>query len=233
MSEDRRFETMKMEYVALRAEILQSISYQHQILLAGYGATGVFISYVAISSRPFYLPALIFVPFILLGMASLWIVECNRMVRASYYIGRILWRGLRAESEPRDGCWRDAEWECWIRCTAPPKSRTDRNPIESRSDEIRRVASEFRDRQHRSQKIVVFEGPAALSAAAALIALLDASYRQQATPLELFMPWALCGLILLATWLWSRIYFDLKGISDLGETRIPAADADGTSSPGC
>ena len=144
MPEDSAFETMKLEYIALRQEILQSISYQHQILLAGYGATGVFAGYVVVKPFPAsYLAALIIIPFILLGMASLWIVECNRMVRASYYIGRILWPCLRDEctSKPRNQHLQEVGWECWIRS-------------KNKKDE----ASRFRERQHRSQCIVVFLG---------------------------------------------------------------------------
>jgi hypothetical protein len=193
---------MKLEYVALRAEILQSISYQHQILLAGYGASGAFVSYVAVkSAAPSFIPALIIVPFILLGMASLWIVECNRMVRAGYYIGRELWQCFREDLKSPGQSELNAGWECWIRLKDGD-------------------ASHFRERQHRSQCLVVLWGPVFLSAVASIVAILDAFLDPPKSDLQPFLPWILLGFALLAGALWRRIYQDLRPISDLGETPI-------------
>ncbi len=209
MPEDSAFETMKLEYIALRQEILQSISYQHQILLAGYGATGVFAGYVVVKPFPAsYLAALIIIPFILLGMASLWIVECNRMVRASYYIGRILWPCLRDEctSKPRNQHLQEVGWECWIRS-------------KNKKDE----ASRFRERQHRSQCIVVFWAPVFLSTVTSIVAVLDAFWiPQKLTVPQRVLPWVLLCLALFAAGLWMRMHSDVTAISDLGETQILA-----------
>ena len=204
------FEKMKLEYTALRTEIVQSISYQHQILLAGYGATGAFVSYVVGKSPSPNLPALIIVPFILLGMTSLWIVECNRMVRASYYIGRILWRCLREEPMewPRNDHWQSAEWECWIR------SKTG-------------VASRFRERQHRSQCMVVLWGPLFLTVVASAAATYGAfTSAELNTLLKGSIPWVIIGLGITAIVFWLRIHMDLREISDVGEIQIPDSPVD-------
>lgn len=204
------FEKMKLEYTALRTEIVQSISYQHQILLAGYGATGAFVSYVVGKSPSPNLPALIIVPFILLGMTSLWIVECNRMVRASYYIGRILWRCLREEpmSWPSNDHWQNAEWECWIR------SKTG-------------VASRFRERQHRWQCMVVLWGPLFLTVVASAVATYGAfTSAELHTLLKGSIPWVFIGLGIMAIVFWLRVRVDLRDISDLGETQIPDSPVD-------
>lgn len=86
------------EYVALRAEIIQSIAKQHQILLSGYGLAATLTGFFIKDNGA----ALAAVPFALVAMAALWTVECNRMVRASYYIAAHLW----PESHG---------WETWIR----------------------------------------------------------------------------------------------------------------------
>lgn len=203
MPDNLRFELLKLEYAALRAEIVQSISYQHQILLGGYGTTGVFFGYI-IGKPVEYLPALIAVPFILIGMASLWIVECNRMVRASYYIGRILWRALRGTVPPSDDKhWLSTEWEHWIRSKVGD-------------------ASEFRQRQHRSQSVVVLRGPVVLSILSAGFAI----YRGWKLDHYLGMTLAIAGLF--AAWLWWRIRCELREISDLGATSFSDSPTDET-----
>lgn len=206
MQEDQKYDILKQEYISIRAEIIQSISYQHQILLGGYGATGVYFSYVLskTTGETDYFPALIAIPFILLGMTSLWIVECNRMVRASYYIGRILWRALRKTVETCDDeHWRHAEWENWIRSPSG-------------------VASQFRERQHRSQCFVVLRGPLVLSLISAAVAIFH-TYAKD--PRLTFMP---VGCTLIAGWLWWLVRRDLHEISDLGATPIPDSPTDGS-----
>ena len=86
------------EYLALRSEILQSISKQHQILLTGYGLAATLTGILIKDDSA----AIAAVPFALVAMTALWAVECNRMVRASYYIAAQLWPA-------RQG------WETWIR----------------------------------------------------------------------------------------------------------------------
>lgn len=206
MSNDLRFDLLKQEYGALRSEIIQSISYQHQILLGGYGATGVYLGYL-VGKPAEYLPVLIVVPFILLGMASLWIVECNRMVRASYYIGRVLWRALRkCVDECDDAHWLCAEWEHWIRSTSG-------------------AASSFRLRQHRAQSVVVLRGPVALSLLSAGVAV----YRGWKVGSSLGIALAIAGLVSL--WLWWRIHCDLLEISDLGATSFHDSPIDESERP--
>lgn len=225
MSDDRPFELLKLEYAAIRAEILQSISYQHQILLAGYGATGVFTSYIlaksAVPPSVNYIPALILVPFILLGMASLWIVECNRMVRASYYIGAILWRCMREGCAPPIERWECAEWECWIRSKEQTGSRTNLSDFRIQQH---RVASAFRARQDRSQKIVVLWGPLFLSCVASGVAIWDAWRTAPSVPVPIFSTHTLATILIAAsagsTGIWWRVWKDLKGISDLEATPI-------------
>lgn len=208
MIDSNRFQLLSLEYTALRAEIVQAISYQHQILLAGYGATGAYFSYV-LAKLPdtASLVALVAVPFILLGMTSLWAVECNRMVRASYYIARILWRALRKEVAPEPESlahWEAAEWEVWIRAS------------DSRS-----VASSFRVRQHRAQSIVVFWGPFLFSVLASIGAMLGAwQVRFELLPVSVVRI-AVGLMVLFAAALWIPIYSDLRVISDLGKSPIP------------
>jgi hypothetical protein len=200
--DERSFEILKLEYVALRAEIIQSISYQHQILLAGYGATGAFVGFVVTKgSSPGYFSALIIPPFILLGMSSLWAVECNRMVRASYYIGRILWRGLRdGAGDPRA-----LDWECWIR------SKTG-------------AASRFRERQHKTQMRVVFWGPLFLSTLTSALSIVDAFTTPPPVPgLQPILPSILIALALIVGVLWWRIRLEIRPVSDLAVEQVPNA----------
>lgn len=80
---------LKLEYEALRSEIRQSIDKQHQILLAGYAAIAAIFGYGYARTQETPLVGLA-IPAISLAMTALWAVECNRMVRASYYIGHRL-----------------------------------------------------------------------------------------------------------------------------------------------
>lgn len=198
MPDTQRQQLMLAEYSALRAEIIQSISYQHQILLAGYGAAGGFAGYI-LTKPDESLPALIAVPYILLGMSLLWTVECNRMVRASYYIGEVLWRALRASVEPStEPQWLIAEWEHWIRGS-------------------RGMASTFRHRQHRSQSVVVLWAPLILTLVLAAVTI-TSRWTHDRT-----VSYYLIAASMLAVLLWIRVGRDLPGISDLGAspTTVP------------
>lgn len=105
-SEDWKLE----EYKALRAEIVQSISKQHHILLSGYAfsatLTGLLIGV------PDARVAFLLIPYAFISMAALWAVECNRMVRASYYLAYYSWPGMG--------------WESWIRRTKGDERRFGR-----------------------------------------------------------------------------------------------------------
>jgi hypothetical protein len=126
---------LRDEYVALRTEICQSITQQHHILLSGYAAAAAALGF-SLRKDGIGEVALLAIPAAMLSMTALWIVECNRMVRASYYIGYKLWPELwRALGRvPGTG------WETWIR------------------DE-----GKFRRRQHWFQLIVVCFAPAGFS----------------------------------------------------------------------
>jgi hypothetical protein len=137
---------LKEEYVALRAEICQSIAQQNRILLTGYAASATTVGIVLGSSTVGPKP-LVVVPLILLAMIALWGVECNRMVRASCYISYVLWPELCKIAGPLTF----AGWESWI--------RTEKGK-----------EGEFRLRQHRFQLVAVVYVPMALSIAAVIAA---------------------------------------------------------------
>jgi hypothetical protein len=101
---------LKEEYIALRAEICQSISKQHQITLAGYGLTAALVGYL-LNNHSQSLEFLLLVPFVMLTMASLWTAECNRMVRAGYFIGFKLWPKLTCLAK----IYNHTSWEIWIK----------------------------------------------------------------------------------------------------------------------
>src|SRR5262245_51983182 len=107
---DTPFDLLKEEYVSLRSEIAQSITFQHRILIAGYGASGAIIGILASTSHLSWI-GLMVIPFVFLAMIAVWTVECNRMVRASYYIGAVLWPDLCSSV----GYHGTADWERWIR----------------------------------------------------------------------------------------------------------------------
>ena len=179
---------LKDEYVALRAEICQSITQQHHILLSGYAAAGAAIGVVFGSSNvgP---KALFVVPMILLAMASLWAVECNRMVRASYYIAYVLWPALcKAHGMPST-----SGWESWIR-------------IQDGNE------GAFRRRQDKYQRIVVLYLPSGLGVAAISIAIGDAL----ATPMWLY---PILGFGALSFIIWVYLLASIRHISDLGAVK--------------
>src|SRR5438477_6037081 len=111
MPPEMQFEILKLEYEALRKEICQSIDKQHQVLLAGYGAIAAIFGYAFARPQSTRLIALS-IPGVCLAILALWTVECNRMVRASYYIGYVLWPAIRTGADRGF-----AGWETWIRTT--------------------------------------------------------------------------------------------------------------------
>jgi hypothetical protein len=131
------FELLKEEYVALRAEICQSINKQHQILLLGYGVVASLMGY-SFKPAPATLASpdghvltaqvlwevIAIVPVVLLAFGALWIVECNRMIRASYYIAYDLWPRMHKAviDTPAEG----DGWERWIRRRSGPAAEFGR-----------------------------------------------------------------------------------------------------------
>jgi hypothetical protein len=188
-----QFDLLKEEYTALRAEICQSIGYQHRILLAGYGASGAFFGYIAAKTTAMWVP-LIGIPFILLAMAALWLVECNRMVRASHYIGYYLWDNLK-NSCPN--CESLRSWETWIR------------------DDIGR-SREFCLRQSWAQWFVVFVIPFIISVGAGWVST-DAALALPGRIGAVFI-----GVLVIGAVLWGLAGYAMYGVSDLGRSRPEA-----------
>ena len=106
------------EYKALRTEIAQSIVKQHWIVVGGYALAGTIAAAIMKESKP-NLNGLLLIPLVFLSSTSLWLVEANRMVRASYFIAYVQWRRLQ---ELADGNAIDDYdgWEHWIRDSAAP-----------------------------------------------------------------------------------------------------------------
>ncbi len=179
---------LKEEYVALRAEICQSIAQQNRILLTGYAASATTVGIVLGSSSVGPKP-LVVVPLILLAMIALWAVECNRMVRASYYISYVLWPELCKIA----GTMAFAGWESWIRTEGGKEG-------------------EFRLRQHRFQLVAVVYVPFALSIAA-VIAAAAAAWRDA----HWLWPIVSFGLLLLTAL--GIVFALVLPISDLGASR--------------
>jgi len=110
MNELLTYNFNKEQFIALRNEICQSIDKQHQIALGGYGLSAAIFGYMLGMKTPNF-DILIIIPFIFLTMTSLWTVECNRMVRAGYFIGKFLLPTMQEEAHIVDG----NNWETWIR----------------------------------------------------------------------------------------------------------------------
>jgi len=177
-------ELLKEEYVALRSEICQSIAKQHHITLAGYGLVSAAIGYIIGSSAVDW-KALLVIPLLFVSMVSLWAVECNRMVRASYYIAYELWPELCAivGREKADG------WETWIRL-----------PIGNEGD--------FRRWQNQLQQIVIILVPFLISLSSiAIVAIFVRSDSKWFWPVCLFG----CTIVIL----WVLIFRIIRKISDL------------------
>ena len=137
----------ELEFQALRAEILQSISMQHRILLAGYGALATFGGFLVAGSYDWPVPAVL--PMLAIATTALWTVECNRMVRASYYLAIHVWPALGPASQAAASV---EGWERWIR-----------------SEDS--AATEFRSIQDRMQLVVVGWIPVGATVAGMLTAL--------------------------------------------------------------
>lgn len=106
------------EYKALRTEIAQSVVKQHWIVVGGYALAGTIAAAVLKEEQP-NLNGLLLIPLVFLSSTSLWLVEANRMVRASYFIAYVQWRRLQKLADGNaiddyDG------WEYWIRDSMIP-----------------------------------------------------------------------------------------------------------------
>jgi hypothetical protein len=89
-TDDQAFDILKEAYILLRGEIGQSVAKQHQILLGGYSMIILIIGY-AFGKDALSYDAAIVVPLVVLAMSSLWLVEANRMVRASNFLAFHVW----------------------------------------------------------------------------------------------------------------------------------------------
>lgn len=186
------FDLLREEYIALRAEILQSISYQHQILLAGYAASGALFGYITGMEKPL-LEALLAIPYLLIAMTSLWLVECNRMVRAGYYIGAVLWPDMKAQVHYSG----KAEWEAWIR----------QKEVEDN------VAWRFSRTQRKQQTLVIQIIPMLISILCIVTAVISGLKRQ-------WFLW-LCLLAgVLAIFLWCIVLRNKCVVTDLSATHF-------------
>jgi hypothetical protein len=184
------YELWSQEYSTLREEITQSIKFQHQFLMAGYGAAGIFASFVF--TNPALNSLLVAVPFLFAGMVALWLIECNRMVRASYYIAVVLWPALQKSTGVDAAV--SVGWEFWIR-------KTDG------------IESEFRHRQHVSQTFVVIILPSILSLCCVAWGLLHGTSDKVLRPCMI----AAC-VAAIGCWCYAAMHF--KKISDLGQTPV-------------
>jgi hypothetical protein len=197
------YDLLKQEYLSLREEISHSIGYQHKILIYGYAGAGLLFGYVGGVKGAGWL-ALVIIPFILTGMVALWVVECNRMVRASYYIGEVLWPAMRA-CVP--GAIPEAGWEDWIR-------RTEGKP------------SEFRERQHVTQRFVVVILPTVLSLlsilTAAVMTFVPESLKQGTFKPDdrMYVLLPVAALSVIALMLWRGIHIHIADVSNLGKSPI-------------
>lgn len=194
-------EILLAEYQSLRAEILQSISKQHQILLGGYGLALTTFGY-SLGTRGN--SVLIAIPIIFLAMSALWLVECNRVVRASYYIACILWPEIRKAADDYVG---PAGWEDWIRLRPGDESRLDRKLVHEH--EISH-ADDFRTRQSAYQKMVVVWLPSLPSA----LAILGTVATQE--PIPAVVVSVAIGAV------WFRVHRAFNAISDRGAIRREA-----------
>ena len=181
---------LREEYVALRAEICQSISKQHEITIAGYGLASAALGYI-IGSSSIDLRALAIIPLVFLAMTCLWSVECNRMVRASYYIGYVLWPEMCQDlGKPKN-----SGWETWIRIRTGEEGA-------------------FRTRQDFFQQIVIVFLPVILSLFAVIIVLIKTS----GSPMWF---WGLFIYSFILFFIWTLVYFRIRRISDLAAVSLP------------
>lgn len=182
---------LRDEYTNLRAEICQSIAQQHQIMIGGYGLAAAAAGYIVGAENPEY-RALLVVPVILLATMCLWAVECNRMVRASYYIAEVLWDKMltcvnQLSEDNRRG------WETWIRIQHGNEGG-------------------FRRRQAVLQMIVALYIPMILTIAVTVFAVVAAQTS------DLFRLMALLVLGIESV-LWLFVFRHVRSITDLGAVR--------------
>jgi hypothetical protein len=177
-------ELLKEEYIALRSEICQSIAKQHQITLAGYALVSAATGYMISAS---HWRALIAIPPLFIAMAALWAVECNRMVRAGYYIGYVLWPEIcvLVGRSTSDG------WETWIRLSEGNEGS-------------------FRKWQHLFQSIVIILIPLILSLTAILISA--KSFKEN---IICFSVWPFVLYIIILFIIWGALYLVIRRISNL------------------
>lgn len=171
------------EYSALRTEITQSIAKQHSIAMGGYGLAAAMAGHLVTNNA---WAGLVVIPMIFTAMISLWAVECNRMVRASYYLAYESWKQLKIEIVALEGF---GGWESWIR--------------ENSGD-----AGEFKNMQNMFQLIVVLWVPALLS----LVALIPFSIEvfPNANRLMIFI-----GAFILVALVTGLFYWKIRLISNL------------------
>lgn len=205
------FDLLKEEFISLRAEIAQSITFQHRILIAGYAASGAIVSILVSVWVRFSDDALknevwlglMIVPFVLLAMIALWTVECNRMVRASYYIGEVLWGEMCATVAYERG----ADWERWIRITDG-------------------MAGEFGKTQDDQQRLAVWAVPVILS----VFCVFGAFWRGWQ------LGWEICALVAIASAVQSALFYRLYGrvaaVSRLAGSKLSPIPKKGASEPG-
>lgn len=113
-------EILLEEYKALRLEITQSIAKQHWIIVGGYALAGTVIieSIQKQPEDPVWINA---VPLAFVSTISLWLVEANRMVRASYFIAYVQWQQLKSLADGKLSNYNG--WEHWIRADSKSGNR--------------------------------------------------------------------------------------------------------------
>lgn len=104
-TDEQPFDILKEVYGVLRVEIGRSVAKQHQILLGGYTMVTLMLGY-AFGRDAVSHDAAIAIPLLVLTMSSLWLVEANRLVRASNFIAFKIWPKLELLAElPSDLNW--------------------------------------------------------------------------------------------------------------------------------
>jgi hypothetical protein len=138
------------------------------------------------------------VPFIFLAVASLWTVEANRMIRASYYIGHVLWPIIKRELEMSD----PTGWETWIRQMVKPEDMLGSSHAVQ--------ANLFRKMQHILQSFVAFYIPCVAS-----FVTLGVTSRSL---------WALSPFLCTSLWVitltaWSFTFTQLRKVTNLSAVK--------------
>ena len=118
-------------------------------------------------------------PLVFMAMTGLWVVECNRMVRAGYYIRNILWPEMKRIT----GYAGTAEFQQWIRLGKGHE------------------ASVFRERQDRLQLVAVAILPCLVSVGYLGVAL----WFNAPDPFWLWTTVVILAIVVIF-WLWIRKY---------------------------